>query len=191
MLTPRQKSVIGLVFFLIILPLGSYIFLKIGSTYRKDRLDQLSKIIPIEKQVLTETYGEEIDFNRAIFIYAKPQSTNLVQIESIYDQFKNRDDVYFVLQNNDSLQQSTSDFKLLSDGNPNVSLVESLYPFLSESNVYQMADTAFIMGDHSGYIRKVYPYQSKRDLGSLVEHVAMMLKSGDREQIIFQRENEK
>lgn len=191
MLTSRQKSVIGLMFFLIILPLGSYVFLKIGSTYRKDRLSLLSNIIPVNKDALIDTYGEEIDFNKAIFIYAKIDTSNISGIESVYDQFRNRDDVYFILQRNDSALVPEIPFKLFSDKNPNVSFVGSLQPYLDESEVYRMADTAFVMGDHSGYIRRVYPYHSGRELGTLVEHIAMMLKSGDRKKILFQRENEK
>ncbi len=186
----RIQSIIGLTFFLIILPVGTYLFLRSGFEYRRESLAELKDLAPLDTTNLQKLFSPiEIDFEKAMFVFGALDADNIDHANKIYNQFKNRDDVFHVyLGNEDSFNKDT--FEILNTSRQQVELVTSINDYVPEE-FSQNARIGFLLGDYTGYIRRIYNYDSKEDMGLLIEHMAMKLKSGDRKEIMFQREVEK
>ena len=186
----RLQSIIGLTFFLIILPVGTYFFLRSGFEYRRESLSELKDLAPIDTTNLKQLFTQvEIDFDKAMFIFGDLDAENIDYANKIYNQFKNRDDVFHVYIGNEiSVNRDT--FEILNTSRKQVEFVESINEYLPVEFT-ENARIGFLLGDYTGYIRRIYNYDSKDDLGLLIEHIAMKLKSGDRKKIMFQREVEK
>lgn len=186
----RLVSIIGLLFFLILLPVGTYLFLRSGFEYRRESLSGLDSLAQIDTFEIQRLFSSEnIDFDKAMFLFGVLKNSNIVQANKIYNQFRNRDDVYHIYTISEEMSGQDT-FELIKTSREEVKIVKSLEAFI-DSGFGGNSQNGFLLADYTGYVRKVYRYDSNSELGLLIEHIAMKLKSGERKKIMFQREIEK
>lgn len=186
----KLVSIAGLFFFLILLPAGTYLFLRSGFEYRRESLSDLENLALIDTTGIRDLVSPaEIDFDKSLFVFGELGNINIAQANKIYNQFKNRDDVYHIYTFSEELAGRDT-FGLLNTSREQVKIVEDPERFIG-NDFAENIRTGFLLADYTGYVRKVYRYDSNEELGLLIEHIAMKLKSGERKKIMFQREVEK
>jgi hypothetical protein len=189
----KTQSIIGLSFFLLILPIFTFIVLRSGFEYRRTSLSLLDNLSELDSSAIANSLGGEVPLSSSIFVWTALHRDNIAQVNKIYHQFKNRVEIYFLLdtailssttKDTFSILKIESSQLVLGDFPPNRWIVDSL-----NRNVYP---TQFIFfGDYTGYLRNAYDPTNDSEMGKLIEHIAMRLKAPERKRIIFQRENEK
>ncbi|MFN7116680.1 MAG: TlpA family protein disulfide reductase [Saprospiraceae bacterium] len=197
-----------LLFVLVILPLGSWYYLRNGLNYRVTTMSELNN------------YGKLPDFSYNTVVNTQVQTADLqgkvavanvldlknealsatwgTMLEKLHDQFNERNDVRFLIYVTDTarttIESFTTKYKLQD--------YEQCYFIPADADVIKKlpldhhigADsllTHLTLVDTKGMVRKHYNVQDQAQVKRLVEHMALLLPLQKREEISLQREPEK
>jgi|GEM_PF-4055265 len=200
---------IALFFFLIILPIGSYMYLLTGlDFYKENRAEYAKKGMMPEfsaKSLYSNTQLTRNDLLGHTFIFSffdakAPESDSLVkQMALVQEQFKNRKDIKHVTFLSDSLTAANK--KLFEEAQPiknkwHVLEGDSTTSSFMKSQ-FKLADIKdnyspeFILVDDSLNIRGYYNVLNETRRNKLIIHLSMIMPLQKREEIVFKREKEK
>lgn len=210
------KQTIGLLLLLVILPGGSWIYLRNGLDYRIAAMEELKDLgkVPmgrvLETQASTEPLtSEDLQGNVTVSGFlpetAEGQSRMIEVLQKLHEQFDERDDVLFLTYSKlDSTQELKARSRALGFLDDEQWRLVRL-PEAVSAGAYFKANYAFpaewadalsthpylVLADTSQTIRRLYDAAENKDMGRLVEHIAMILPRKPEKDIIFQREQEK
>jgi hypothetical protein len=189
----KTQSVIGLSFFLLILPVLTFFILRMGFEYRRSSLMLLEDLSLLDSASIVTFLEKEVSISSSLFLWSSLGKENMASLNKIFHQFKNREEVYFLLDTS-YLNPSIKDtFSLFDTDSKQVFLGQFMpHNFVLDTFTFANYPSYFLyFGDHSGYLRKIYDPGSNAEMGKLIEHLAMRIKAPERKKIIFQRESEK
>ncbi len=160
-----------LILLLVILPLGSYIYLKKGFTYRKTIMKELSQPISI-KDSIKLVDGDVLKYkNRCTVVSINGKDED---VKNIYLQFKEAKG--FQLASNNEVSEMKKIFANVSESNDQI-LKESYKNLDSNSMVMlklSYANKSFIIIDSLSKVRYQYG-ESVEDKQRLVAHITSLL----------------
>lgn len=201
-------------FFLVLLPLGSYYYLKKGYDYRLAALNELKNdygtiptfdLVDTDSQQISTTALKVNLVLLNIFPAAYPelQKTLGETLVKLHDQFDDRNDLQFI-------------FQVPSEQSPSISQLQAYqeqYEFADPGQCHLLATPTttiaalnrdslprwqlndsypyFFLTDTTLTIRHYYDYSKLEDVKKLVEHIAIMLPRQEEPDIIFKRDTEK
>lgn len=216
--TPEKKSgsklrTIGIITLLVVMPLASWVYLQAGFNYYKDAMSELKDYGDMPSFSFINQSGTTLNQTdvkgklNVLAFYSKSSTYKeelMSNIEKLYEQFKDRDDVAFLLYDMDSatqegLQAVASQYNIKDDkqwfllsGEP-----QRLQQFLGkgikmpasteevdEENGYTLKPVAnadmmnypyLVFVDTSASIRNYYAIDNSRSIARLVEHMALLL----------------
>ncbi|MCB0706391.1 MAG: hypothetical protein KDC34_13835 [Saprospiraceae bacterium] len=181
-----QTSLLFLV--LVALPLGSWFYLQGGLDYRMEALAELEDMGPIPMFEWVDQDGEAFDKDKCIgnlliagFLpFGEDREEYINRMNKLHDQFDNRTDVYFltfvptslkqVLHEPDA-RQDVQQWKWVQIPDDQIEAVAATYAIPSN----EKSALWITLVDDKGAIRKHYHYQDNKEMGRLVEHMAMLL----------------
>jgi hypothetical protein len=189
----KIQSVIGLSFFLLVLPIFTFLILRSGFEYRRSSLTLLEDLSMLDSAFIVAFLDKEVPISSSLFLWTSLDKKNSQSLNKIYHQFSNREEVFFLIDTSYFSISSLDTFSLVQSDNKQVFLGQFLpQNLVLDSTAVAGYPSHFIFfGDHSGYLRKIYDPSNDAEMGKLIEHLAMRLKAPERKKIIFQRETEK
>jgi hypothetical protein len=206
----RVASILALTFFLVILPLGSYIYLKKGYEYQKEamkdlrkeqRLTDLTGLSLLDGQMPKMETGESYYLIGLLPTSADPEKYASV-LKKLHEQFDIPEnlELWTLFEDGDSAQVAAfqKNYEIPVD------TAQLLYWGGNQENfdrfVAQMAlvprekaslkDGLIVLLDDSLYIRQAYPYQEEQVLQRLVERTAILLPERNKPKPELRREAE-
>jgi hypothetical protein len=206
----RIASILALTFFLIVLPLGSYIYLKKGYEYQKEAMKDLRK-----EQRLTDIAGlrllngqmPELEIGESFYLIgllptsADPEkyANVLKKLHAQFDIPENLE-LWTLFANGDSAQVAAfqEEYELPVDTAQLVywgSSQESFDRFIAQMALIpeeksELKDGLIVLLDDSLYIRQAYPYTDEQVLQRLVERTAILLPERQKPKPELRREAE-
>ena len=212
----RITQIAGLLLLLVVLPGGSWFYLRNGLDYRIEALEELEDIgkVPSTISIYTQADENPIDGDYlkgkvTVAGYIPEGATErnrMIEVLSkLHEQFDERDDVVFLSY---VKADSTADLKSravalnLVDGQQwrlaELPASETLEFYFKEN--YHFPDVTLpllesipyvALVDTSLMVRHFYNCMENKDMGRLVEHIALILPRKPEKDIIFQPEKEK
>ncbi|MEZ4987650.1 MAG: hypothetical protein R2795_21915 [Saprospiraceae bacterium] len=209
----RIWSILGLLFFLIGLPYGSYVYLKKGYDYQKDALSQLRKdqLLPAPTG-LSLLWGEApasqeegtmhiVGLLPASAGNRLPDYGNLLQ--RLHQQFDAPANIEFwtILESKDSA--FVSDYRqfhalpvdtaqlLFWTASPEAMSNYSAALQLTEEEKAYYPEGIIVLTDIQGYVRKAYRLDDEAEVKQLVGLIAMLLPERKKEKPVVRREAER
>ena len=209
-------QILGLLFFLVALPAGSWYYLSRGLDYRMSALEELEEVGPIPafgtiyhngKVLPADMIEDKMVVTSFLNMQNEKTSEALGQVlYQLHDQFDAREEVLFftyVLNRQDSteqldrfieqheLQDTAQCIFLLAEDAVITDQARGAYQLPLEEGQTLDDQTTMVFTDRDGIIRGYYDITKEARQKRLVEHIAMLLpKKKDRE-LVFQREKEK
>lgn len=205
----KYTSGIALLFFLVILPIGSYIYLWTGLNYYKVNKAEYTK-----KGVLADFSATALNTNKQLtrddllgntfvlsFFDAKgAESAKLVkEMTLIQEQFQNRKDVKHLTFLSDSLNAANK--ALLSAAEPikdkwyilegNSETSARMKEEFKLTEVMDHYSPEFVLVDDSLNVRGYYNVLNERQRNKLIVHLSMVMPRVKKEEVLFKREKEK
>ena len=178
-------QVIFLFLLLVVAPLGSWLYLRTGLSYRKDHLATLTEGSPIPAAawmtndgipVSTSTWKDQI----SLVFFANDSlelQRQIDQLALVLSQFDDREDVLFYQVSDQqpidqtSYPADTAQWKVLTSisvkADPFRSFCQNIFPTDSEDKVFLV--------DRRGLLRQSFPIATREELTQLVEVVAILL----------------
>lgn len=211
----KVLQILGLFLFLVILPGGSWLYLQRGLDYRIATMEELKSLGTAQDfalhsytdSVLTST---NLQGQVSVIGYlpdAPEQEARMIEVLfKLHDQFNERDDLTFLtFTQPDSLAilQARAKELELKDGaqwffGPSTEQTDDLAGFLKDRLYFpeEMATQAkkhpyFALLDTNRVVRRFYDGMENKEMGRLIEHIAMLLPRKPDKDIIFKREPEK
>ncbi len=212
-------QVAALFFLLIVLPAGSWFYLKSGFDYRLSALEEMKdfgKIPDFQLQTHTQEPLTDQDVRDKVVIanFLTLGNPELRQrygenLFKLHEQFDDRSDLVFLIHglNNDSsatasdLARFATEFGILDEDqcffltgsfDEMQRLATEGYQLPLEEEGVALADSPFFaLADTSSNIRNYYSVREQARLQKLVEHTAILLPAEEKKDIVFQREKEK
>lgn len=197
-----------LVFLLVVLPFGSWYYLKDGLDYRLSTMSELKQygVLPdfsyptsVSTSISTADLKEKVAVLNVLDLQNAERSRTLGGIlEKLHSQFDERKDVFFLIHMLDTskvnienfakeykLEDYAQCFFIPTDG-ATLATLSSKY-HVSTDSLY----THFTLVDTKGMVRKHYNMDDKTQVKRLVEHLALLLPLQKMEEITLKREQEK
>ena len=202
--TPRRKVLIFAVLslLLVVFPAMSWVYLKYGFNWRKQALSELrdyGKIRPAYNVLPNGVQINELE-SKVCVLYLFGENPDLTPVnkqvmdigERLFNQFGKdqdgivRQDFRFVTIANGGTAEFKSYFQKLPSteyvtwtatggtGTWGTILINGYEKFCLEENG-DMTVPAFALADTSGIIRRFYPVMDEKQVGRMVEHIAMLL----------------
>lgn len=155
-----------LILLLVVLPAGSYLYLKKGYDFRKEIMSDLSKMEPI-KSVLTSKDSIQVSYKGKCTLIAL---TDTKTSEQIYNQFKDAKGFQMLTKENLNLDQK---YIAKDNGEEKQKKYFELDPALINQLVNQYK-SSFILLDSLGNVRRTYQ-DEKEDMKKMVIHISALL----------------
>ncbi|WP_020534091.1 hypothetical protein [Lewinella cohaerens] len=206
----RLSSILGLTFFLIILPLGSYIYLSKGYEYQKEAMKDLRK-----EQRLTDLTGLQLlagqmpkmEIGESFYLFGLlPTSADREKYASVLKKLHTQFDIpenlelWTLFADGDSVQVAAfqKDYEVPVDTAQLLywgSNQESFDRLIAEIALVpeekaRLKEGLIVLLDDSLYIRQAYPYTDEQVLQRLVERTAILLPERDKPKPELRREAE-
>ena len=210
------KQTIGLLLLLVVLPGGSWIYLRNGLDYRIEALEELKDYgkVPAGLVLPTQASDEPLtsEYLRGTvtvssYLPETPEGQQrLVEVYTkLHEQFDEHDDVLLLTY---TQSDSTQDLKAraqalgLIDGEQwrlvqlpaetsAADYFQANYALPAELAAGMATHPYVVLVDTSLTVRHFYDGAENKDMGRLVEHIALILPRKPEKDIIFQREQEK
>lgn len=211
----KQNKIIRLViatlillFLLIVLPLGSWYYLKNGLDYRMTTMSELKQFGTLPNfsyttfsnaTIATPNLQGKVAVVNVLDLQNEQLSRTLGGIlERLHDQFNERQDVYFLIHVMDTSKTTIENFArqyqlqddtqcyFIPTSAANLAVLPANY-HLSADSLY----SHFTLVDTKQMVRKHYDVQDEAQVKRLVEHLALLLPLQKREELTLQREREK
>lgn len=184
----RYRGAFQLIFLLLLLvvaPLGSWLYLRSGLSYRKEHLATLTDGKPIPAASWQREDGTTISTAHwkdqiSLVLFADDSielKSQQEQLSLVLSQFDDRDDVMFyqVTEVNpldhSSAPADTAQWKLLSSLSVRS---DPFRAFCQQNSPAGSMDRIYLI-DRRGQLRQAFPFQSQKELTQLVEVVAILL----------------
>jgi hypothetical protein len=197
-----------LLLMLVVLPAGSWFYLRGGYQHRKAALEELKEAEAVGDFSLADQNGLVFatqDLKKRVtiagFLPTDPerQGAWMDGLIRMHEQFDDRNDVCFLLFADTTSISSTQDFV------QSYNLSDSLQWILLQGNadsLHELATGSFHLPagaetqqlaliDTSGMVRRHYDAYDNRQLGRLVEHITILMPRLPDPDIVFKREKEK
>lgn len=211
----KQNKILRLVvatlilfFLLVVLPFGSWYYLKDGLDYRIKTMGELKQYGALPNFSYTTFQNTTIaaaDLKGKVAVanvldLQKEQLTHTFgnTLEKLHDQFKERKDVFFLIHVTDTSKTNVENFarqyQLQDYAQCYFIPTDAAVLSTLQTNYHLAADslyTYFTLIDTKNIVRKHYDVQEEIQVKRLVEHLALLLPLQKREEITLQRESEK
>ncbi|MCP3930049.1 MAG: hypothetical protein GY705_13225 [Bacteroidetes bacterium] len=211
-----QKKIIqaiALFLLLVVLPGGSWFYLRSGLNYHLDSLEALQDFgKPAEASIVAQN-GEPFSSDwllEKISLIGRwePEMEStfpevLLRLKKLQRQFDERKDVLFLLYNADADSSTTADFAKrngLDDGKQILFLsgdeveikkfAESVFHSALTDGKNWKNHSFFAFVDVEGTVRNCYDMQDAEEVKKFIEHIALLLPREAEKDIIFEREKE-
>lgn len=201
-------ATIVLLFVLVVLPLGSWYYLKNGLNYRLTTMSELSDYGKLPAFSYHTFEGMNLTFNDLqgkvivanVLNFENNQSNRALGaiLEKLHDQFDERSDVCFLVHVTDTSLARVASFSAkynLEDDNQFYFIPLDTTQMTALAKDYRLGidslATYFTLVDTKGIVRKHYNVQDDTQVKRLVEHLALLLPLQKKEEISLQREPEK
>lgn len=210
-------QIVGLLFFLVILPGGSWYYLRKGLDYRMSALEELEEIGPMpifgtiyhNEEALTKAHLEgNIVISSFLDVQNNPTKDVFGQLlQKLHHQFDARDDIRFYTYVIGGQSDSTG---MLADFIEKYDLQDTAQCYFllaDDSLIRQQATEGYrlpltegqslenqpimVYTDGNGMIRAYYDIQIEERQKRLVEHIAMLMPRKKDRELYFKREKEK
>lgn len=155
-----------LILLLVVLPAGSYLYLKKGYDFRKGIMSDLSKMEPI-KNVLISEDSVQVSYRGKCTLIALTENETTNQI---YNQFKDAKGFQMIAKENLNLNQK---FKAKNYGEEKQRMYFELDSTLISQLVKQYKSD-YILLDSLGNVRRTYA-DEKEELRKMVIHISALL----------------
>jgi len=170
------------------LPLGSYLYLKKGFTYRKEALDEMKVERTIDWNdfgLMTAVSSEKVN-DPSIIVYAPfngDGSEGLAEdLNNLHRQYGERSEIRFTLGGDTELRRSM--IQQISQ-----KLIKELY--ISDAQLPQMfTENKLYLIDPDGGIRGEYDRKRIEEMQKLVKHISILLPLEKKKQIQLVRKKE-
>ncbi len=206
----RIASILALTFFLVVLPLGSYIYLSKGYEYQKEAMKDLRKeqrLTDLEGLRLLDGQMPELEIGESFYLLGLlPTSADPEKYASVLKKLHTQFDIpanlglWTLFAEGDSTQVAAFQKKyelpvdtaqLLYWG----SNQESFDRFVAQmallpEETSRLKDGLIVLLDDSLYIRQAYPYTDEQVLQRLVERTAILLPERQKPKPELRREAE-
>lgn len=162
---------------LIVLPAGSFIYLKKGYDYRLESLDELNNFGPISKAV---NYTQTVSGKSVDLVYVSPRSSTdsvAIAIGLLFDAFKKQDSVRFIgigkrdqpllISNSQTLEVGTSMEVDLSEFDK----ISSQDVHCANFPIYQRA----LIVDTLGIVKRCYNLHDGKEVNRIVEQLNILI----------------
>lgn len=197
-------QLLGILLLLVVLPLGSWYYLQKGLDYRLETRAQLQPLgeVPGVLQLVNadgeRTSAAEIADYLMVGYFFHPDTSGLVStFRKLYDQYDEREDVYFTLLSRDtSAGMARSAWAFLESAE--MTDLEQVYWGAGGATAdlmdqLQLSDrspgTAFFAD--SSVVKSIYDLRQSEAVKDLVRHITLNLHPLEEKDIIFEREKEK
>lgn len=201
---------LALLLFLVVLPFGSWYYLKNGLDYRvatMSDLKQYGKMPAVSYATFADTTFNNTHIKDKIVIANVLDLQNEFMrqtfgpiLQKLHDQFKGREDIVFLVHIIDSTAtqlavndfatqfelNKTKQFAFVKTASDSVSVIEQRYHLPHDTML-----PYFVMSDTKGEIRRYYDVRNKEEVKRLVAHTALLLPLEKTREITLQREMEK
>jgi hypothetical protein len=199
-----------LLFFLVVLPMGSYYYLKQGYDYRLAALNELDNdlgklpglsLMDIDSHAVVVP---ELQGNLVVVNFYPAEDKGLqeqlgVYMSKLHDQFDDRNDVQFIMHSPvgadaQALRKYREDYEFEDAGQCHILPTEDReYLEYKHDSLPPMAQPYpyFFLSDTTLTIRNFYDMREENDMKKLVEHIAMILPRIPEKDIVFKRDAEK
>lgn len=195
---------LGLLLFLVVLPGGSWYYLKSGLDYRRAVLKDLSDYGPVPGATFASQNSELVAAlpGKVLVSAFVPDANSSAAdqqgalLKKLHDQFDEREEVLFLAH----LADSTSGFAQkyqLTDTAQCFFVLHSREDLLAAAEKeYKLptgADPAswIVLSDIQGNMRRQYDVSQPEEVKRLVEHIAMLMPVAKREKVMVRRDAEK
>ena len=205
---PKRKNLVqaaALLLLLVILPAGSWFYLRSGFQHRKAAIEELGRLGTVGAFEFADQYGNpfstELMRNRVTIAGFLPQDPAkqrqwASRLGEVHDQFDDRNDVCFVLFADSSTLPDPMNFALENG------LSDSLqWEILSadREELKGLASQAFFIPDYQHIalvdtgltVRRHYDILDNPQMGRLIEHITIVMPRLPDPDIILKREQEK
>lgn len=188
----KRKSIFQLfvlLFMLVIFPALSWYYLKLGFDFRKNAHDEMGNYGKVNRSLISPS--DTIDLYRKILVVGNKFEEGS-QLDSFfakaYQQFDDREDVYFLFLSKDSsnintVQKKHWSYKILNDS-------IDINHFISEKKMNLLANEVFIT-DTTGIILNKYNLLVETDVQKMIRHIAVVLPAVEKKKLRFRKEIEK
>lgn len=202
---------LALLLFLVVLPFGSWYYLKNGMDYRVTTMAELHHLGKVSSATYTTFEGQSLvdSFFRDKILIAnildlKNEALSKLfgeTLEKLHEQFDERKDVIFLLHLADTtttaaeVNNFADNYKLNDDTQLFFIQMDVKIPVsIIEQNYYLPHDAAFpyfSLIDTKGEVRRYYDVRKMEEIKKLVEHTALLVPLEKNKEITFKREQEK
>jgi len=206
----RIASILALTFFLVVLPVGSYIYLKKGYEYQKEamkdlrkeqRLTNLAGLNLLDGQMPKMEIGESFYLLGLLPTSADPEKYASV-LKKLHEQFDIPENIELwtlfadgdssqvaAFQRNYDLPVDTAQLLYWGSNQENFNRFVEQIALVPEEKA-RLKDGLIVLLDDSLYIRQAYSYMDEQILQRLVERTAILLPERDKPKPELRREAE-
>lgn len=201
----------GLLLLLVVFPLVSWYYLQTGLNYRLEARAEQQAIANVPNQNFFNYNGEEVALDRfkdylliGHFYSEDNKDKYLPLLTKLYNQFDEREDVYFVTFSADTsmnavvnAKQMLSDSMLIDEeqvfflSSTEVKALSSTLKLPFEERNMSLVDNSLLFFADSAVVKGFYDMKQEDDVKRLVKHITLNLHPLEEKDIIFERETEK
>lgn len=212
----KDKSwiqIVGFLFFIVIIPLGSYYYLKRGYDYRKDAMKKMQNLGPLPTMDFTTVDGRKVVADSlqgrmviasAFSLKNEAEAEQFAElISKLYDQFEETGRLVLLSFGIDPQYDQASAISsfatkyglankplmywIPADSSGMDKVIDHLYFPSSSSDSYPY----FALSDTSQTVQNHYSIEDMDAIREMVTHTAMFLPLKPRKRVVFKRETEK
>jgi hypothetical protein len=205
-------QIAGLLFFLIILPAGSWYYLQSGFNHRKEALAELKELGKVNGIDLTDQFGMRFttaDMRKCVTIAgflpadAASQDKWAQRLSTLHEQFDDRDDICFLLLADSANMPDPAAFLernaladslqliLLLTGSEGLAALASNSFYLPAGEAGQPNFQYLALADTAQMVRRHYDLLDNQQMGRLVEHITIVMPKLPEPDIVLKRERER
>lgn len=205
-------QIAGLLFFLVILPAGSWFYLQSGFNHRKEALAELKELGKVGGIDLTDQFGTRFttaDMQKRVvvagFLPAEAASREkwIQRLSVLHEQFDDRDDICFLILADSASMPDPAAFlernaltdslqwKLLLASGEELAALASNSFYLPAGEAGQPDFQYLALADTAQMVRRHYNILDNQQMGRLVEHITIVMPRLPEPDIVLKREREK
>lgn len=195
---------LGLLLFLVVLPGGSWYYLKSGLDYRRSVLNDLSDYGPVPGATFASQnspLATALPGKVLVSAFVPDANSPAAQrqgalLKKLHDQFDEREEVLFLAHLADSTTAFAQQHQLIDTAQCFFALHSRAGLLAVAERDYKLptgADPAnwVVLSDIKGNMRRQYDVSQAEEVKRLVEHIAMLMPVAKREKVMVKRAAEK
>ena len=206
----RLWVVITVVLLIIVLPIGSWYYLKSGFDFQKESYDKLEGqigVLDLEslgKQMRMIPADQKGKVGIVAFVFDNAEADSIItNLQAVHQQFDSRDDVSLIcfVARPDTASLGTdedlmalyglTDYQQWTINQGDRELVEDLSMEHFSFPASRLGESTLMLIDPMGAIKRVYDPFNKDEIQELIRHITVVLPRGPNKDIGIRREKEK